>query len=245
MQSILRALRDQFTRRMMLYALLPLLVVMPLMVWATLDLFGGEAGGGAWLVGWFARIPLIGGAAEWGWFGGMLSLLGQTAGWLLVLLAGLFLAIAVVGLLTPSILAALQRRHYPDVVLRGSVGVGGQLRFYASTLLRFVLLLLLMLPLMFVPLVNLVALNLPFYYWFHRLLCWDVASTIYPPDALAERMDSASAGLRGRTLLLYPLTLVPLLGMLLPVLFVLVLGHYLLAREAVGAAAGDSTPRIG
>lgn len=240
MRSLYLALRDQLTPRLLLYALLPLLVVMPLLAWAAIDLLAGDAEGGVWLIDLFARIPLLGGAAEYAWVRTVLGLVGQTAGWLLVLLAGLFLAVALVGMLTPAIVAEVRRRHYAGVAVRGSLGLGDYLRFLGSTLLRFMLLALLVLPLLFVPVVNLLAIHLPFYYWFHRLLSWDVLTTLFTPDQVTARRAQTRFGLLWRTALLYPLSLLPLVGLLLQVLFVLVLAHYLLGREAraTEAAAG-------
>jgi len=244
MRSLLMATRDLASGRLLLLSLLPMLVVVVLLGWAVSDVSIDAGEGGEWLVGLLAQVPLIGGIAEVQWVQTVVGLIGQMAGWLLVLLAGLFLAVAIVGMLTPMIVAEVQRRHYPDVQVRGSMGIGGYLLFMGPTLLRFLLLLLLMLPLMFVPVINLLAINLPFYYWFHRLLSWDIVTTLYPSDQVQERHKQVRMGLMWRTALLYPLSLLPLVGLMLQVLFVLVLAHYLLEREARSLpVASDPAPR--
>jgi hypothetical protein len=76
------------------------------------------------------------------------------------------------------------------------------------------------------------AINLPFFYWFHRLLVWDVASAIHDLPAYRQVGGPVRAGLLLRTVALYPLSLLPLVGLLLQVAFVLVLTHYMLARAS-------------
>jgi len=242
-----RALADLFTPRFLLLSLLPLLVLVPLAVMALVSLTGDatavwrEGGGdGGWLADWIATWPWVGGLAEVGWVRGLLGLVAAVAGWLLALLAGLFLGVAVVGLLTPAVVAEVARRHYPDRVLPRGSGIGGYLRFLLRTLVVFLLLGLLVLPLLFVPGINLLALNLPFYYWFHRLLSWDVLDAACSAGTRDAFLGSVRAGLLARTALLYPLSLLPLVGLLLQVFFVLVLAHYALRRLA--AAPGEAAP---
>jgi hypothetical protein len=246
-----RALADLLTPRFLLLSLLPLVVVLPLALVAlasisggVADLFQGGAAQGNWLADWVATWPLVGGVAGVGWVRGLLGLVGAVAGWLLALLGALFLAVAVVGLLTPAIVGEVRRRHYPGRAPGGAGSLAAYLGFLLRTLLAFAGLLLLMLPLLFVPGLNLVAINLPFFYWFHRLLTWDVLEVAGPPSPRERAAGATRAGLLARTLLLYPLSLVPLLGLLLQVFFVLVLAHYLLSREAVGAGAvpADAAP---
>jgi hypothetical protein len=245
-----RALGDLRTPRFLLLSLLPLAVVLVLATIAVAslssgagDLWGGTAGDGNWLADWVATWPYVGGVAGYGWVRGILGLVGAVAGWLLALLAGLFFAVAVVGLLTPSIVGEVGRRHYPNRRLSGGGGVAGYLRFMLRTLLVFIGLGLLVLPLLFVPGLNALAINLPFFYWFHRLLTFDVLDTVCSPAERATATRSCRAGLLARTALLYPLSLVPLVGLLLQVLFVLVLAHYAVPRLA--PEAGARTPAEG
>jgi len=236
--DIRRALADLLTPRFLLLSLLPLVVVLPLTVMALVSISGGAAelfqGEGAqanWLADWVATWPLVGGVAGYGWVRGLLGLVGAVAGWLLVLLGSLFLAVAVVGLFTPSIVGEVRRRHYPDRLPGGGGGMGAYVGFLLRTLLTFIGLGLLVLPLLLVPGVNLLAINLPFYYWFHRLLSWDVLEAACTPEMRDRIAPGVRSGLQLRTFLLYPLSIVPLAGLLLQVFFVLVLAHHLLSRS--------------
>jgi len=241
MGSLSRAVADLLTPRFLALSLLPVMVVVPLLALMLTSLggsvsdlwHGGGTADGGWLADLFAALPLVGGLARLGWFATLLGIVGQVAGWLLGLLAALFLAVAFVGLLTPWIVAEVRRRHYPGVELRGSGGVAEFARFLLRTFVVFLGLLLLALPLMFIPGLNVLAINLPFFYWFHRLLSWDVAASIAGEAQAQTVLGSVRHGVMLRTLVLYPLSLVPLLGLCLQVLFVLVLTHYLLPRVAL------------
>ena len=236
-----RAFADLLTPRFLLLSLLPLVVILPLVVMALVSISGGAIdlvqGGGDqanWLADWVATWPLVGGVADYGWVRGLLGLVSAVAGWLLVLLGSLFLAVAVVGLLTPSIVSEVRRRHYPDQDPSDGGGMAVFALFLLRTLLIFVGLGLLVLPLLLIPGINLLAINLPFYYWFHRLLSWDVLEAACTREMRGRVASEARSGLMTRTLLLYPLSLVPQAGLLLQVFFVLVLAHYLFARTRAG-----------
>ena len=245
-----RAFADLLTPRFLLLSLLPLVVILPLVVTALVSISGGAIdlvqGGGDeanWLANWVATWPLVGGVADYGWVRGLLGLVSAVAGWLLVLLGSLFLAVAVVGLLTPSIVREVRRRHYSDQAPSDGGGMGAFVVFLLRTLLTFIGLGLLVLPLLLIPGLNLLAINLPFYYWFHRLLSWDVLEAACTQEARSRVASGARAGLMTRTLLLYPLSIVPLAGLLLQVFFVLVLAHYLFARTGAEDGAAETGQR--
>lgn len=233
------ALSDLLTPRFLLLSLLPLVVVVPLVVVALTSLGGGVAdlwqGGAAegnWLADWVASWPWVGGVAEVGWVRGLLGIVGAVAGWLLVVLVALFLAVALVGLLTPQIVSEVRRRHYPDAPRSEGFGLVAYLLFLLKTLVGFLGLGLVALPLLFLPGLNLLAINLPFYYWFHRLLAWDVLESACPEASRPGSGQPRQLALASRTALLYALSLIPLLGLLLQVFFVLVLSHQVLRHTS-------------
>ena len=228
-----RAFGDLLTPRFLLLSLLPLVVVaLTSLSGGVADLWQGGAADSNWLADWVATWPWVGGIADYAWVRGLLGLVGAVAGWLLVVLGALFLAVAVVGLLTPYIVGEVRRRHYPGTPAVEGAGVITYLLFLLKSLVVFLGLGLLALPLLFLPGVNLLAINLPFYYWFHRLLSWDVLEAACPRDAQPGSGRPARLSLASRTLALYVLSLVPLLGLLLQVFFVLVLSHHVLQHAS-------------
>ncbi len=155
----------------------------------------------------------------------LISFLVYTVGSFLVLLISIVVALAVIGFLTPPILKELQQRHYPTVELIGFDGIGTVIWNLAKSFFIMIALFLLLMPLYFIPLLNVIALNIPFYYFFHRLLTYDVASTLCSKEEYVQIMHFKGNGLRIKTLLLYMVSLIPFAVLFATVFFVIYLGH--------------------
>lgn len=141
------------------------------------------------------------------------------------LYASIFIAIIVIGFLTPYVLKELQHRHYQDVEL---IGYSNILTALLSTLKWFGIMLLMfvaLIPLYFIPLVNLIAFNLPLYYFFHKMLNYDISTNMNTKEEALEIRYKNKALLRIKTLLLYLLSLIPFVVFFTTVFFVIYLGH--------------------
>ena len=88
-----------------------------------------------------------------------------------------------------------------------------------------VLLFILFIPLYFIPLINILAINLPFYYFFHKMLNYDVASTLLTEQEYKIIHAKKANVFRFRTLLLYFLSMIPSLMLFSAVFFIIYLGH--------------------
>ena len=153
------------------------------------------------------------------------SFLVYAVGGLAVLYLSIVLALVVIGFLTPYILREVQRRHYQDVEMLGYAN------FFTSLLRVFkyftimILLFFFLIPLYFVPLLNVVAFNLPLYYFFHKMITFDVASNIVTQEEkrlIAYKMGNS---LRLKTLALYLISLIPFAIFFGAVFYVIYLGH--------------------
>ncbi|MDK9694652.1 MAG: EI24 domain-containing protein, partial [Sulfurimonas sp.] len=98
-----------------------------------------------------------------------------TVGGFLTIYLSVFIAVIVIGFLTPFVLKELQRRHYQDIVMTGYSNPFVTLFLTFQWLAAMLLLFLLLIPLYFIPLLNIIALNAPLYYFFHKMLTFDVA----------------------------------------------------------------------
>lgn len=87
------------------------------------------------------------------------------------------------------------------------------------------LLFILFIPLYFIPIINLIAINLPIYYFFHKLLTFDVASTILTEDEYKLIHAKKAGAFRFRTLLLYFLSMIPSIMLFSAVFYIIYLGH--------------------
>ena len=154
-------------------------------------------------------------------------------------LASVILAVIIVGFFTPLIVKEIQRRHYPHIACKATVPVWDYLLFMLGQVGLFVLFLLLSLPLWFVPLLGIVAMNAPFYFLFHKLLTRDVAGEIFDKEEMRTLFDRAGRRIAVTTLILYLLSLIPGVGVLGQVFFVITLAHQMF-REAEGIRFGSA-----
>lgn len=146
-------------------------------------------------------------------------------GGFLTLYASIFIAILVIGFLTPYVLKELQSRHYPDVELIGYSNIAtallSTLKFFGVMLLLFIALI----PFYFIPLLNIIAFNLPLYYFFHKMLNYDISTNMNTKSEALEISYKKRNMLRMKTLLLYVISMIPFVIFFTTVFFVIYLGH--------------------
>jgi hypothetical protein len=222
------SIKDLFTSRMIKYSLMPFVLSMLIMyalffivAGAGLEQFGSmdvsstqttmENGiphtesFAATLEG-TALIKFLMSSAITSWIA---TFLVYTIGSFLTLYFSIFVALIVIGFLTPLILKELQRRHYPDVEMIGHSNVAEALFLTLKWAITMVLLFLVLIPFYFIPLLNIVAFNLPLYYFFHKMMIYDVASTICARDEGVRIKFFHASTLRLKTLGLYLISLIP------------------------------------
>ncbi|MEA2111273.1 MAG: EI24 domain-containing protein [Campylobacterota bacterium] len=170
----------------------------------------------------------------------LLTFLIYTVGSFLVLLVSVVVALAVIGFLTPPILKELKERHYSTIELVGFDGMSMVIWNFFKSFLIMILLFLLLTPLYFVPLINIVALNLPFYYFFHKLLTYDVASTLCTKEEYFKIMHFKGNSMRLKTFLLYLISLIPFAVLVATVFFVIYIGHSFFKEVALIRAESHS-----
>jgi len=154
-----------------------------------------------------------------------------TVGGMLMFVVAIFAAMLVIGFLTPAILRELQRRHYPALALEGHgnafTTLFHSLKYLAITLALLVLLI----PFYFIPLLNIVAINLPFYYLFHKFYMLDVGTTALKKEEYQALMFFKGNKVRFTTLLLYIIAMIPFAALVTPVFNVIVLGHTVMRHK--------------
>ncbi len=146
--------------------------------------------------------------------------------WGLLIVISVILSIIVVGFFTPKIVKEVQKRHYPHIKLTNqNFTLANSVFMYAKVFFIFFTLLLITLPLSFIPGINLVVLYIPFYYLFHNFLVLDVGSSIVSKDEFLKIVKSNKTLFRSTTLTLYLISLIPFSGILLQVFYVIVIAH--------------------
>ena len=169
-----------------------------------------------------AIIKFLMGSALTSWIA---TFLVYTLGTFLTLYFSIFVALLVIGFLTPAILRELHFRHYPDVEMIGHSNIFEGLFLVLKWALTMFLLFIVLVPLYFIPLVNIVAFNLPLYYFFHKMMTYDVSSTLCTKEEAMKIKFFHANTLRLKTLGLYLISLIPFVIFFASVFYVIYLGH--------------------
>ena len=153
------------------------------------------------------------------------SFLVYAVGGFLVLYLSIFVAVIVVGFLTPYILKEIQIRHYMDVEMLGHSNVLSGIFLILKSAFVMLLLFFLLIPFYFIPFVNIIAFNLPLYYFFHKMMIFDISSNICTKEEHKQIKYFNKNMLRTKTLVLYMVSLIPFAIFFGAIFYVIYLGH--------------------
>ncbi len=146
--------------------------------------------------------------------------------WGLLIVVSVSLGILIVGFFTPIIVKELHKKYYLHIRLTNqNFTFVNSLGMYFKVFFIFFTLLILTAPLIFVPGLNFVFLYVPFYYLFHHFLILDVGSCIVSKEEFLEIVKKNKLLFNSTTFSLYMISLIPFLGILLQVFFVIVIAH--------------------
>ncbi len=154
-----------------------------------------------------------------------------TVGGMFMFVVAIFTAILVIGFLTPAIMRELQARHYPELAMEGHGNALTTLFHSLKYVLITFVLLILLIPLYFIPLVNIVAINFPFYYLFHKFYMLDVGTTAMTKEQYKQMMYFKGNKVRTITVVLYVISMIPFAALITPVFNVIVLSHTLFRNK--------------
>ncbi len=146
-------------------------------------------------------------------------------GGFITLYLSIIVAVIIIGFLTPYVLKEIQRRHYNDVEMIGYSNIFLGLLQVFKWLFVMILLFFLFIPLYFIPIVNIIALNLPLYYFFHKMITYDIASNIVSYEENRLIKFNSANNIRFKTLALYLISLIPFAIFFGAVFYVIYLGH--------------------
>ncbi|QHG91449.1 hypothetical protein CVO_06190 [Sulfurimonas sp. CVO] len=146
-------------------------------------------------------------------------------GGFLTIYLSIFVAIIIIGFLTPFVLKELQKRDYMDIEMIGYSNIFSSIFLALKWGAIMIFLFFLFIPLYFIPLLNIIALNMPLYYFFHKMLTFDISSNICTKEEAKQIAFFNKNNLRIKTLLLYLISLVPFAIFFGAIFFVIYLGH--------------------
>ena len=165
------------------------------------------------------------------WLAGFLL---YTVGVVFIFHLSVILTLIIIGFLTPFVVNYLKKTHYNSLNLNPYGTILGAFWVLTKSLLIMILLYILLVPLYFIPLVNLIALYLPLYYFFHKLLNYDVSSTILSNEEYKIIYSKNSNSFRIRTFFLYFISTVPFFTLFIAIFYVIYLSHaYFMELEKI------------
>lgn len=153
------------------------------------------------------------------------SFLIYTVGSIVVMMFSVFISLLIIGFLTPMILKVIQKRHYPTLEFKGYGDVTSVIWVSIKSILVMLLLFIVLIPFYFIPVINIIAFNLPLYYLFHKLLNFDVVSTIMTKDESYFLKTKHKSLFRMRTIFLYIISMIPFITLFSTVFYIVYLGH--------------------
>lgn len=156
------------------------------------------------------------------WLAGFLLF---TIGTFFILFFSIFTTLIILGFLTPLIIEVLRKRDYPNLKLHGHGSFISPLYVALKSFVVMILLFLILIPFYFIPLVNIIAFNLPVYYFFHKLLNFDVTSTMLSSSEYKEIYRNKKNLFRFRTLLLYFISMIPFITLFSTVFYIVYLSN--------------------
>jgi len=231
----LSSLGDLFSSRVLLVGLVSFVLTIVFFVITLFFLFGSIESLAQWFVGWMGSFEHT---IEQNWLLGFISLIFITKAIVGILvfvtstLAVYYLFLMVysfiIGLFAGFFIKEIGQKYYPDVTMNG-INLFSYLFFTSKTLLVGILLLIVLFPLVFIPLLNLVLL-IPVYYIFHKMLVLEVSAEVNVREEYLRLKKIYSSELRGLSVVCFCVTLIPILGVIIYPLYVIVMSHFIFQK---------------
>ncbi|BCX80213.1 EI24 domain-containing protein [Campylobacter sp. 19-13652] len=226
------ALKDFLTPKFLFLATAPLLFsglfIALLVIFGGVSVFGffdtlsegGIDGDGA--LAWVLQFAII----KW-----LVSSIVVVLGAYALPIFSILMALFVTSFLTPVVAKEINARHY-GYTLQPSISTSRSIWLSMVCTFKFILLLLICLPLLLVPVIGWIAFNIPFFYLYYKLMLIDVASScLNETDFNTQYNDSKDTPFITSALVFYLLCLIPFVALFAQLFFVIFLSHLLFMRK--------------
>ncbi len=172
-------------------------------------------------------IPVIGGIILW-FLGFMIVVVAGIIGVILGSYLVLLFAMIITGFMTDSLVKAVRNKHYPNTEYTGHGSVTEMIWKTVKFGFLMILLLIITLPLFFIPLINIVWFWLLGFFFFRYFLVLDVGQVILPKELFNKLSGLTNWEPTSALAILLLLSVFPIVGFFVPVLAVIALSHYYL-----------------
>lgn len=218
-----KAISDFFSPKMLALAILPLLI--GIFVWGALFI---EIGG--WLYD-LVSAPLLGlvEGDESGFLKSVINVLVSIFVYLLIfvffLLSVVITNALVASFYAPIIAGYVQKKHYNNIAIEGFGSIGDLVGFFVKTLGLFLLLLIIAIPLYFIPVVGFLVPALIFFWFFKKNMVFDVGSTILNKEEYQAITYDARNAINGVSIVAYLSGYIPIFNFFAAIFQVLAYTH--------------------
>jgi succinate dehydrogenase hydrophobic anchor subunit len=156
----------------------------------------------------------------------IVSFLVYTVGIFAIGYMSIFISLLIIGMLTPKILSIIHKKHYPHIDITNGYGnILNAIFKLINSAIVMIILFIFLIPFYFIPVINIFIINIPFFYFFHKMLHFDVSSTLLEKEKFSELYYKNKTAMRGRSLFLYSLSLIPFTAFFISVFYIVYLGH--------------------
>jgi hypothetical protein len=153
------------------------------------------------------------------------AILFYTFGIVIMGYVAIFTSLIVIGFLTPKILALIHQKNYNELDLEEGYGtLSNTIWYFIKTFFIMIVLFIGLFPFYFLPILNIFVLFLPFYYFFHKMINFDVTSTIMSKEQFLVIYEQNKLSIRTKTLLLYFISLIPFVAFFLAIFYIIYIG---------------------
>jgi len=152
------------------------------------------------------------------WFSGfdlvssILSILSQIS---------ILIAVMIISFMTPKVIQIIGKNYYPNIQIKGYSTNLDLVWMMIKSISIMMILFIVLVPFYFIPYLNSIAFNLPLFYFFHKMLVFDVGSSMMGRFDYASMKIGSSSRLRTVTLISYIISLVPLVGAFFSLFYVI------------------------
>lgn len=154
-------------------------------------------------------------------------------GGLIAVLLSLLIAIVVLGFLTPIVVSTIHKRHYLHLGSLKPMSMTASWKMIVMVIVKFVVLLLVAIPFMFIPLINFFAINAPFLYLFHTMMVLDVGSNMMDKSHFLSASKKHFKSLIVLSLIFFMLSIIPIVGIFLQLFFAIYYTHFFFQKEII------------
>lgn len=253
MDLIWKTLLDLKQPKILVRLFVPLALGLVLVALLSYGVFGwlltsDAVGQSSWVQAWsewqqsleqtLGNLPIVGGLLLW-LLSMVVMLLAGAIGILLGSYLVLIFAMIITGFMTDTLVRAVRDLHYPNLAYAGHGTIwqmlAKQLKFALGILVLFIA----TLPLLFVPLVNVVWFWLLGFLFFRFALVLDVGMVILPQHQFEQVRPLTNWRPTSALGVLFACSLFPLVSFFAPILGVIAMAHYQFEQLALSAISED------